>query len=150
MNPAPKQTFVPGSRVVALPSPPASVRVTNASPPAVHDVDAVRRRELLDKLVDDRSDLKRLARSVRTVAQTVDTAQRTLAITRQSLRWLLLAGSAVSLGLWLSNTRRSKTTLLAGISMQVLSRWLEPSTRNAPPAPVRGSLTSTVTRTSAT
>lgn len=143
MNAGPKQTVLPTRAVVAgVPSSAVVVRETRSP----EDADALRRRELLDKLVDDRSDLKRLAGSVRSIARTVDTAQRTLVLTRQSLRWLLLAGSAVSLGLWLSNTRRSKTTLLAGISMQVLGRWLEPSTRNTSATPVGKRATSTIAR----
>jgi len=113
--------------------PTQSPRSTNALPVVREDASALRRRVLLEKLVDDRADLKRIAGSIRTIAHTVDTAQRTLALTRRSLRWLLLAGSAMTLGLWLSNARRTKSTLIAGLSMQLLYRALEPSAEKSSP-----------------
>lgn len=143
MKPVSTQPLFPDNEAAVRASSPVMVVRGTRAP---DDADAARRRALLDKLVDDRSDLKRLAGSVRSFAHTVDTAQRTLALTRQSLHWLLLAGSAVSLGLWLSNVRRSKTTLLAGISMQVLGRWLEPPAPDTPSAPARRRVMSTVSR----
>lgn len=150
MSQARSEISSPGNGVVVLPPPAVTTPTTRVAPPEPDDADAVRRRELLEKIVDDRSDLKRLAGSVQSIAHTVDTAQRTLVLTRRSLRWLLLAGSAVSLGLWLSNARRSKATLLAGVSMHLLGRWLEPTERNAPLAPIRKPLASPAARPRAT
>lgn len=95
--------------------------------------DAIKRRLLLEKLRDDRADLVRVAHTVREIAETVETAQITLAFSRRSLRFLLLAGSAAALTLWLTNGRRSRAALYACLSMQVVRRWLGPE---SPPPPL--------------
>ncbi len=119
-------------------------RTNGAAPLAILDTrdseldpEALARQLLLSKLSDDRADLRRVANSVREIAQTVEAAQSTLAITSRTLRWLLLAGSAAAFALWLSDGRRPSSALMAGLSMQLLRRWLRPASRTVAPGSTR-------------
>lgn len=87
------------------------------------------RQEILARVSEDRADLVRVANSVREIAETVEAAQTTLAFTRRSLRWLLLAGSAAALTVWITSARgrRPPSALVVGLSMPLLRRWLGPS-----------------------
>ena len=120
---------------------PVEVHIVEAKKPAPApkprdptDPEAMRREALLEKLRDDRADMVKVATVVRELAQTVEVAQNTLALTRRSLRWLLLAGSAAALTVWLTNGRRPHRALFAGLSMQALHRLLRPG-RDRVPAP---------------
>ena len=115
------------------------VRVIDGTPPGQEQApalvsDAMKRQLLLEKLRDDRADLIKVATKVREIAETVETAQITLAITRRGLRFVLLAGSVAALTYWITNGRRSHSTLFAGLSMQVLHRWLKPTRGRAAPS----------------
>lgn len=94
--------------------------------------DQLARHRLLEKLRDDRADLVLMANKVRDIAQTVETAQATLAFSRRALRFLLLAGSVAAFSLWLSNGRRPRSALLAGVSMHVIRLWLKPAPERGP------------------
>ena len=115
---------------------PDTQALPSTASPDLSDPEAVRRRLLLDKVRDDRADMVKVVNAVREIAQTVEVAQSTLAMTRRSIRWLLLAGSAAAFTLWLTNGRRPRSALLAGLSMQAFHRVLRPGAASAPTAPL--------------
>ena len=105
-------------------APPGATPV--AAPPGanVDDADAVRRRDLLDKLRDDRQDLVRVAGIARDLAETFEVAQGSLAIMRRALRWLALVGGVAALTVSVRTGRRPPALLLAGLSLVLAQRWL--------------------------
>ena len=109
-------------------SPPLTVMTTRPSPTIAA---ALRRRELLQKLEEDRGDLVEVAHSLRGLAAQVQSAQGMLARTAGSLTWVAAAGSAVAFGLWLRDPHRLPTggvaLALAALSLHAVQAWLRPA-----------------------
>ena len=106
-------------------APPSAPPGTPPSPGApAQDEDAARRRELIDKLRDDRHDLVRVAGIARELAETLEVAQDSLSVLRRGLRWLALVGGVAALTVSVRTGRRPTALLLTGLSLVLVERWL--------------------------